>query len=154
MIEARRRAYLEALGFDVWIARSAAAEAARLGVGAGRGSILLICSSRAESETDIASDIARAVGGDPVWAWLEFLPDAGSQRLEDLIGSQLITGVLLFGPDPARALFQGEVPEIIGSATVSIAPPLQELAASAIVRRGFWQRLQTIRDAQGAGDRR
>lgn len=154
MIEARRRAYLEALGFDVWIARSAAPEGARLGVSTGGGSTLLICASRAGCATAIASDIARAVGGDAVWAWLESSPDAGNQCLGDLIGNQLITRVLLFGPDPARALFQGEVPEVVGSATVSTAPPLQELAASGIVRRDFWQSLRGLRDTQGAGARR
>lgn len=154
MIEARRRAYLEALGLDVWIARSPAAEGAWLGAGPGRGSTLLICASPADSQTEIAADIARAMADDPAWAWLQPSPDADIQRLEDLIGNRLITRVLLFGPVPARALFGDEVPPLVGSATLSVAPPLEELAASGIVRRDFWHQLRKLRGAPGDGGRR
>jgi hypothetical protein len=153
MIEARRRAYLEALGLDVWIARSPAAEGAWLGAGPGQGSTLLICASVVDSETEIAGDIARAIADDPVWAWLEPSTDADIQRLEDLIGNRLITRVLLFGSVPARALFPGEVPQVVGSATLSIAPALEELAASGIVRRDFWHQLRKLGGAPGVGGR-
>lgn len=153
MIEARRRAYLEALGLDVWVARAAAPEGALLGASAGQGSTLLICPSFADCETVIAADVARALGGDPVWAWLEPAADAGAQRLEDLLIDRLITRALLFGAVPARALFRDAVPEIIGSATLSMAPPLQELAASAIVRRDFWRQLRTLRGSRDEGAR-
>lgn len=152
MIEAQRRAYLEALGLDVWIARSVATEGAALGASAGQGSTLLICSSLADCETAIAGDIARALGDDPVWAWLELAADAAIQRLEDLIVDRLITRAVVFGRVPARALFRGEVPGIVGSATLSVAPPLEELAASGDARRDFWRQLRALRNAHGGGE--
>ena len=71
MIETRRRAYLEALGFDVWLARPPAPEPGALSVGPGSGSTLLVCDAAADSTPDLAKDLARALGGEPTWAWLE-----------------------------------------------------------------------------------
>ena len=138
MIEARRRAYLEAIGLDVWVVRPPAQERGCLTVNGGRGSTLLICPSSADCMTDIAADVARALGGDPVWAWLDPLPEDGGARLENIITHRLITRVLLLGPSAERSLFQGGAPEIVGSATVSVAPSLDDLASSASARKSFW----------------
>jgi hypothetical protein len=150
MIEARRRAYLEALGFDVWIARPPAPEPGRLGVGTGRGSTLLICRSAADCTAELASDLARALGGDPLWSWLD--PAAGDEAefLADIVASRLITRVLLFGSAAARSLFQGPPPAMLGSAEIVEAPGLEELAISASARKTLWRRLQSAAGAGGA----
>jgi hypothetical protein len=153
MIEARRRAYLDALGFDVWVARPAAAEPGRLGVGTGSGAMLLVCDSSADCDTDLARDLARALGGDPAWAWLEPQQGDGGQALGEIISSRLITRVMLFGAEPARRLFQGKVPETIGSAALVVVPSLQELAASGLARQSLWRRLRSLRGAGGAASR-
>jgi hypothetical protein len=145
MIEARRRAYLEALGFDVWLTRPAAAERCRLAVSGGRGSTLLVCPAPADSETELARDVARMLGGDPVWAWLEASADAAGQPLEEIIAGRLITRVVLFGPEPGRGLFRGPAPEIIGTAMILTAPPLEELAVSGSARRALWRQLRALR---------
>jgi hypothetical protein len=180
--EARRRAYLEALGFDVWVARSAAlaggAQAAasadtpfdatlsapfdasadqqngRIRVASGRGSTLLVCSSAADSASKFAADVVRALGGDPAWAWpIRDLGrdlgrgvgrDAGGDHLtlEAAIGARLITRVLVFGDDTARWLFQGAIPPVIGSATVTPLAGLGEIAQHAAAKRALWRCLQ------------
>jgi hypothetical protein len=148
MIEVRRRAYLEALGLDVWVARPSAAEHGLIGVGAGTGSTLLISTSVADCTTELAGDLARALGGDPVWAWLE---PAGGEALEAVIGNRLITRVLLLGAEPARSLFRGSIPEIVGSATVTSAPGLDERAVSAGSRQVLWKQLRSWRGAVRQG---
>lgn len=142
MIEARRRAYLEALGFDVWITRPPAAERGRVGVGAGEGSALLVCPSVDDCNMEIAGDLARALGGDPVWAWLDPAAETDGQFLEDIVADRLITRVLLFGPEPGRSLFKGPVPARIGSAVVGVAPALEELAAEGSARKALWRQLR------------
>ncbi|MGD8346475.1 MAG: hypothetical protein PVI83_04475, partial [Lysobacterales bacterium] len=69
MNEARRRAYLEAMGFDVWVQKPPPPLENRLVVGPGRGNTLLICATPELSASKLAADIARAVGGEPAWAW-------------------------------------------------------------------------------------
>jgi DNA polymerase III psi subunit len=142
VIEARRRAYLEALGFDVWITRPPAAERGRVGVGAGEGSALLVCPSVDDCNMEIAGDLARALGGDPVWAWLDPATEADSRFLEDIVADRLITRVLLFGPEPGRSLFKGPVPARIGSAVVAVAPSLEELAVNGSARQSLWRQLR------------
>lgn len=151
MIETRRRAYLEALGFDVWVTRSAASERGRLGVSGGQGSTLLVCPAIADSDTELARDVVRALGGDPAWAWLDPPADAGGQRLEEVIAGRLITRVVLFGPEPGRCLFRGPAPEIVGSATVLSAPALEELAASGSARLALWRQLRSTTSAGRGG---
>lgn len=153
MIEARRRAYLEAMGFDVWVARSAVQPIAQaisqsglLVVGPGQGSTLLVCASAAETASKFAADLTRALGGDPAWAW----PDRGgdgdgggdSLGLEAAIGARLITRVMIFGADTARWLFDGAVPEVVASAAVSALDGLEEMAVRGAAKRALWQRLQ------------
>jgi len=149
MIEARRRAYLEALGLDVWVVRPAAGEPDRLTAGAGSGSTLLVCPAAADCTTELARDLVRAMGGEPVWAWLEPPAEDGGQALGDIVSGRLITRVLLFGTEAAQRLFRGGAPEIVGSAAVSIVPGLQELAASGSARRSLWRQLRSLSLATG-----
>ena len=145
MIEARRRAYLEALGFEVWVTRRPVVEAGRIGVGPGQGSTLLLCPSAAESRTELAADLVRALGGDPVWAWLGSDADESGQLLEDVVAARLITRVFLFGPELVRSLFQGSPPEILGSARLTVLPGLEELAVSGAARQASWKQLRDAR---------
>lgn len=148
MIEAQRRAYLEALGVDVWIARQPPADRGRLGLATGRGSTLLICPTVADSSTELARDLARALGGDPVWAWLDPGPGEDGHELGDVVADRLITRVFLFGPEPARALFRGPPPEILGSATVSVLPGLDELAVRGTAKQAVWRQLRSVSSAR------
>lgn len=152
MIEARRRAYLEAMGFDVWVTRVATRSAEQpvsqsglLVVGPGQGSTLLVCASAAETAGKFAADLTRALGGDPVWAWpdRDGSEDGGdSLGLEAAIGARLITRVFIFGTDTARWLFDESVPEVVASAAVTTLDDLGELAVRGAAKRALWRRLQ------------
>lgn len=145
MNEARRRAYLEAMGFDVWLSRHAEAAAgagagpARLVIGPGAGSTLLVCPGPEAIAGKLAADIARAVGNDPVWAWPD--PDAGAQgpTLAEAVGDRLFTRLLVFGESLAGAVFGASAPEVMGSSAVGVAPALDDLDASAEARRALWR---------------
>lgn len=141
MIEAQRRAYLEAMGIDVWINRPAAADGARWVVGPGSGSTLLLCRSPEESGTRLAADIGRSLEDDPVWAWPD--PDGNqvNPSLEETIEQQLFTRVLLFGKGLAGQAFKGKVPGVLGSARVQLAADMDELAVDGMARRNLWQYL-------------
>jgi len=153
MIEARRRAYLEALGFDVWLARSAAPEPGSLTVGPGNGSTLLVCGEAAESTTELAMDLGRAFGGEPAWAWLEPTDEAGGQVLGEVISSRLMTRVVLFGAETARRLFQGNAPAMVGSAEIAVVPDLRELAVSGSARQSLWQQMRKWQRTAGGDSR-
>jgi hypothetical protein len=144
MIDARRCAYLEALGFDVWIARPAAPEPGFLGVGAGRGSTLLVCRSAADCRTQVAGDLARALGGDPVWSWIDPAADDDFEQLADIVSSRLITRVLLLGRETAGCLFEAAPPAMLGSAQILEAPGLDEVAINPAARKDLWRRLQSM----------
>jgi len=179
--EARRRAYLEALGFDVWVVRSAApaggAQSAalfdapfeapfdaladnqhgRIQVGSGRGSTLLVCSAAADSASKFAADVVRALGGDPPWAWPVSGVGSGAGgdhlTLEAAIGARLITRVLVFGDDTVRWLFQGAIPPVVGSATVTPLAGLGEISLHAAAKRALWRCLQDpLRNASPGGN--
>jgi hypothetical protein len=149
MIEERRRAYLEALGYDVWVARPPAPEPGRLSVGAGDGSTLLVCDAASDCGTELARDLVRTVGGEPVWAWFDLEDESGGQALGDIVSGRLITRILLFGRETAQRLFQGSAPEIVGSATVTVVPGLQELAVSGMARQSLWRHLRKWQLAAG-----
>ena len=139
MIEAQRRAYLEAMGIDVWINRFAAPDADRWVVGPGSGSTLLLCRTAKESGTRLAADIGRSLGGDPVWAW----PDPQGRQeypsLKDTIEQYLFTQVLLFGHTLAGQAFKGSVPEVLACASVQVTAGLDELAVDGMAKRKLWQ---------------
>jgi len=153
MIEAKRRAYLEALGFDVWLARPPAPEPGWLTVGPGSGSTLMICDVAADSTTDLAADLARALGGEPTWAWLDLPDEAVGQALGEVISDRLITRVVLFGAETARRLFGGKPPDVVGSATMSVVPGLQELAVSGSARQSLWQQMRKWQRTAGSHSR-
>jgi hypothetical protein len=148
MIEAQRRAYLEAMGIGVWVNKPAAPDAARWLVGPGSGSTLLLCRSPEESGTRLAADIGRSLGGNPVWAWPD--PDSSQEHpsLEDTIEQYLFTQVVLFGTALAGLAFNGKVPGIVGSAKVQVTADLDELAVDGMARRYLWQCLAGALPAQ------
>lgn len=139
MTEAQRRAYLEAMGIGVWIAKPVAPDADRWVVGPGSGSTLLLCRTAEESGTRLAADIGRSLGGDPVWAW----PDPEGRQeypsLKETIEQCLFKQVLLFGQALAGQAFKGRTPEILASASVQVTADLDKLAVDGMARRKLWQ---------------
>ena len=81
MTSDRQQAYLEAMDISVWRLRNAAVaeavlpetpeaiKAQGLKLGPGGGGILLVCGVDSDSASRLASDIGRAMGSNPVWAW-------------------------------------------------------------------------------------
>ena len=147
MIEFQRRAYLEAMGFSVWLCKPVAPDLDRLVIGPGSGGTLLLCRDAGESATRVSADICRYLADGPAWAW----PDpAGSPQfpsLQEAIAQGLFTRVLIFGRALGSQLFKSQVPEIIGSAPILVAPDLDQLAASAHARRDLWLLLSDKRPA-------
>lgn len=141
MIESRRRAYLEAMGIDVWLARPPAPEWDRLLIGPGQGSTLMVCREPGESAGKLARDVARAIGQDPVWAWPDPESAASSPKLRDAVENRLFTRVIVFGDDLAGQLFKGEPPGVLVSAAVVTAPGLEELAVRGTAKQTFWSQL-------------
>ena len=146
MIESRRRAYLEALGFEVWVARPPPPERGRLVLAPDPAAILLVCGEPEDMATRFAGDVIRALGGRASWGWPDNVGGAESVSLADAIGDRLITQVIVFGSAPARWLFGEEIPEIVGSATVGVAPSLGDLAGSGPAKRSLWGLLQGLPD--------
>ena len=142
MSEPRRRAYLEAMGFDVWVARPPAPERDRLVVGPGQGSTLLVCASPEQSASRLAGDIVRAAGGDPAWAWPDPEGNAESPRLEEAVKDSLFTRVIVFGESNARQLFGSEVPAVVFSAQVGLAMDIDELATRGTAKQQLWTLLK------------
>lgn len=151
MIEARRRAYLEAMGYDVWVSRAAAEAAqagasadaaARLQLGPGEGSTLVVCGEAAHSAGKFAGDLARALGAEPVWAWPDAAEGGDGHDLETVVDARLITRVVLLGAEVTRRLFPGDVPATVRSAVVATAAGMEELAVSGEARRALWRSLR------------
>lgn len=142
MIEARRRAYLEALGMDVWVVRAPQAEGERLVFGPGQAATALICGTAADCSGKLAGDIARTLGGAPLWAWPGQESDGDAERLEEAVSARLLTRVIVLGERLAHQLFGAGTPEVIGSARVDVAPSLQELGVDPASRRRLWEVLQ------------
>lgn len=141
MIDPRKQAYLEAMGFDVWVARSSPATRDRLALAPGQGSTLLVCARAGDRETALAADIARAVGDDPSWGWPDpaGLPDAPT--LEQAIGNGLITRVVVFGRETARQLLGADVPAVLKSSEVAVVADLDELATHGTAKQALWKLL-------------
>lgn len=140
MDEVRRRAYLEALGHDVWLARPEPSSDVRFLIQPGGGDALLVCDAALLPGDPLADDIVRALNGKAVWAW----PDPGGTDgipLEDAIGQHLFTRVVLFGSGLASRLFESDIPLVVGSARIVPASEVAELAASSDARRTFWKQL-------------
>lgn len=139
MTEARRRAYLEAMGYDVWLAKPPGPDPVRLVVGPGEGGDLLICAAPEASGSKLAADIVRALGSDPVWAWPDPGGDPARPTLEDAVADRLFTHLLVFGDELARALFGAGAPDVIGSSAVRVAPEMDELAVRGDAKRALWR---------------
>lgn len=150
MIEARRRAYLEAMGFDVWLARPADPQWDRLLVSPGQGSTLFVCAGPDESESDISGDLSRAVGGDPAWAWPDPEGHPDNPRLEDAVRDRLFTRVIVFGESLAVRLFGAAPPDVLLSAAVNVSSDLGELATRGDAKRALWRLLG--QESGGAGE--
>jgi hypothetical protein len=142
MSEARQRAYLEALDIPVWVRKSAAEQvpgfdSPALRLGPGSGQVLLICAAVDEPAMRIATDVARSLKSEPVWAW----PDHGAagNDISATVKEHLFTTIVLFGKDLATQLFNVAIPESLGSARLLQAPSIGELARSPRARRSLWQ---------------
>ncbi len=146
MIESQRRAYLDALGFDVWVARPAEPARDRLVISPGRGSILLICDSPIVSVTKLAGDITRALGGSPVWAWPD--PEGGpdSPTVEDAVIDRMFTRVIVFGAGLGEQLFGVTIPEILVSSAVSVTAAIDDLAVRGSQKKGLWELIRDWRE--------
>lgn len=136
MIETQRRAYLEAMGIEVWYSKTPQILSRGLFIGPGQGSTLLICGEAVEAAGRMAADIARATAADPVWGWPD--PDGGGAELPDAVSQQLFTRVIIFGRDLAAQLLRGAVPETLGCARIIVSDTLSELASSGAGKRAFW----------------
>jgi DNA polymerase III psi subunit len=141
MIEQRRRAYLDALGIDVWLLKPSTADRGRLVFSPGGGSTLLVCDSAEAAITRLACDVVRALGDDSVWAWPDPECAESSPSLEQAVARFLFTRVVIFGHDLGSQLFKGASPEVIGSARISIAPGLEELSVRGTAKQEFWNQV-------------
>jgi hypothetical protein len=138
MIEAQRRAYLDAMGISVWLCKPVAADLDRLVIGPGSGSTLLLCRDAGESASQVSADICRYLADGPAWAWPDPAASAQLPSLKETIAQGLFTRVLIFGQALGSQLLNSRVPEIIGSARILVAPDLDQLAASAHARQDLW----------------
>ncbi len=141
MIESQRRAYLEAMDINVWLGKPDAADLDRLVIGPGSGSTLLLCHSADESATRLAADICRFLADGPVWAWPDPEGRAQYPSLENAVDKYLFTRVVVFGQTLAGQLFNGQVPQTLGSARIVEVSGLNVLLASANARRQLWRKL-------------
>jgi hypothetical protein len=141
MIESRRRAYLDAIGLDVWSLRPPEPEFNRLLFQPGTGGTLLICDTPDATATRIAGDIARALGGEVVWAWPDPEGNPQSLTLEQAVDQYLFTRVVLFGTGLGRRMFLSGAPQVAGSAGVTVTDKLDELAVRGNTKQEFWKQL-------------
>ena len=142
MSESRQRAYLEALEIPVWVSKELAAQVPDfispcLKLGPGSGHVLLVCSALEEPASRIASDIARCLRSEPVWAWPD--PDGPFDDITGMVREKLFTSIVMFGEPLKVELFGASMPETMGSARLFTAPGIDELAASPSARRSLWQ---------------
>jgi len=148
-MELRRRAYLQAMGIDIWVSRrhpSTAGGLVLLGVGPGQASTVLLCAAASESDTVIGRDLARTIEGlqgqAPMWAWLDPAPGDNCLDLPQLIDDRLITRVLVLGAALGDRLAAGSLPRAIGSAAILSLPGLGELAVNRAARQRAWTQLR------------
>jgi len=144
MIESRRRAYLEAMGFDIWSAKPPEKEANRLLIQAGEGDTLLVSDLPAVAENPFAWDVARALGGAVVWASPDPEGRSGSPTLEDAVGQHLFTRVVLFGEGLSHQLFKSGTPLVVGSARILVTRRLEDLAENGRAKHAFWNQLSGL----------
>jgi len=141
MIDPRRQAYLEAMGFEVWVTRSSPPAPGRLALAAGQGSTLLVCARAEDRETALAGDIARAVGDEPSWGWPDPDDRPESTTLAQAVEDGLITRVVVFGRETAERLVGAEMPAVLKSAEFAVAAGLDELAMRGTAKQALWRLL-------------
>lgn len=144
MIDARRLQYLQAMELPVWLLRrqdeAGAGEPARLHIGPGNGSLLLLCSEPGETATPLAADLVRSLSAVPVWGWPDSDGSAGV-ALAEAVAERLLTGVAVFGMALSQQVFASVAPATLGSARVVVLPALQELLSDPLARRSCWRTL-------------
>ena len=159
VIDARQKAYLDAMDIGVWSLResvplaippeqpikspidtAAAAPVAisppGLKLGPGGGGILLICAIDTDSASRLANDISRALGSVPVWAWPQV--DSGAVELAVAVEENLFTTVAIFGDELARQFFQDDIPASLQSANLVLLPSMRDIQHQAEARRSLW----------------
>jgi len=141
MTELRRRAYLDALGIDVWLSKPVEPDHNRLLFSPGKGDTLLVCSSAESSITRLAGDITRALGGEVIWAWPDQEGRKESPTIAEAVGQFLFTRVVIFGSDLGRQICSDDQPEFSASTSVLTAPDLNELVERGTARRLFWKQI-------------
>lgn len=144
MNEARRRAYLDALGLDLWLLKKRPAAGLRLVVNPGRSSTLLICGSPEASASRFAADVVRVLGDEPAWGWPDHEGRADALELAEAVDQHLFTRVLVFGPDPAAQLFEGPPPPVLGSARIAVVDDLDELAVRGTAKKSLWKEISAM----------
>ena len=145
MIESRRQAYLEAMGLEVWAIRPPPPQFDRLALQPGKGQTLLLCQEPEETAQRIAGDIARALDQDVVWAWPDPEGEAEDASLQDAISQHLFTRVIVFGATLATRVCKGEVPRVIGSASILVTGSVNDLAVRGSAKQAFWEELSLSR---------
>jgi len=141
MIESRRRAYLDAMGLDVWTIKPPPLALDRLILQPGDGKTLLFCRKPEDTAQRFAADVLRALSHDAVWAWPDPEGQNANLTLDQAIGQQLFTRVILFGDELVRRVFTGEPPDVMGSARVLVTLPVEELAVRGHAKQTFWHQL-------------
>lgn len=138
VVDARQQAYLEAMGVSIWALRTAkpADHGVGLKLGPGRGSVLLICENDIDSASKLATDIGRAMGRVPVWAWPA--DNADSVVLKEVVNDHLFTTVAVFGKTLAKQFFGQKLPATLNSASLVVLPAMPELERHADARRLLW----------------
>ena len=158
MISNRQQAYLDAMEIGVWTLREEVCPSVSsasvptqpnsspatsptdkipgLKLGSGSGGILLICAADTDSASRLATDISRALGNVPVWAW----PDADNDAVEltNAVEDKLFTTVAIFGNELATQFFDGELPDRLNSAKVVLLPAMHDLQSGAEARQALW----------------
>lgn len=117
----------------------AAAKAPGLKLGPGGGGILLVCSVDSDSASRLASDIGRAMGSNPVWAWP--FTDANTTQLPNAIEDNLFTTIAIFGDELAGSFFDGDLPASLNAAKIVLLPAMQDIQSSADARKQLWSTL-------------
>ena len=141
MTELRRRAYLEAMGLDIWALKPPPPKPGQVVIQPGSGDTMLLCQKPEETAGRLAGDIARALAQSAVWAW----PDQGdcseSSSLEQAIACHLFTRVVVFGEGLARQYFKADVPPVIGSASILVVNTMDEITVRGSAKQALWKHL-------------
>ena len=143
MVNSRQQAYLDAMDIGVWCLRGTHPAAMintenvpGLKLSPGGGGVLLVCATDTDSASRLATDIGRALGGVPVWAWP--VSDDTAVKMNIAIEENLFTTVAIFGQALAGRFFGRELPDNLGSAKLLLLPAMQDIQSKAEARRTLW----------------